>query len=113
MKDYSIYDVCGFDITWDEETSKMTSADLQLVVTKVGKPFASQTLKELTTLIACGEVEMLFGKKNEVEVNDLDEWYENKLKKMFKEIMVKNGTIVDEQTKAIEELTEACKASLK
>ena len=113
MKDFSIFDVCGFDITWDEETSKMTSADLQLVVTKVGKPFASQTLKELTTLIACGEVDTLFGKKHEVEVYDLDEWYENKLKKMFKELMVKNGTIVDEQAKAIEELTEACKASLK
>ena len=113
MKDYSIYDVCGFDITWDEETSKMTSADLQLVVTKVASPFKIQTLKELTTLIACGEVETLFGKKHEVEVYDLDEWYENKLKKMFKEIMVKNGTIVDEQAKAIEELTEACKASLK
>lgn len=113
MKDYSIYDVCGFDITWDEETSKMASADLQLVVTKVAKPFTSQTLKELTTLIACDEVETLFGKKHEVEVYDLDEWYENKLKKMFKEIMVKNGTIVDEQAKAIEELTEACKTSLK
>lgn len=113
MKDYSIFDVCGFDITWDEETSKMTSTDLQLVVTKVAKPFTSQTLKELTTLIACGEVETLFGKKHEVEVYDLDEWYENKLKKMFKELMVKNGTIVDEQAKAIEELTEACKASLK
>ena len=113
MKDYSIFDVCGFDITWDEETSKMTSADLQLVVTKVAKPFTSQTLKELTTLIACGEVETLFGKKHEVEVYVLDEWYENKLKKMFKEIMVKNGTIVDEQAKAIEELTEACKTTLK
>jgi phage-related tail protein len=113
MKDFSIFDVCGFDITWDEETCKMTSADLQLVVTKVASPFQVQTLKELTTLIACGEVETLFGKKHEVEVYDLDEWYENKLKKMFKEIMVKNGTIVDEQAKTIEELTEACKASLK
>ena len=99
--------------TWDEETSKMTSADLQLVVTKVASPFKSQTLKELTTLIACGEVETLFGKKHEVEVYDLDEWYENKLKKMFKEIMVKNGTIVGEKAKAIEELTEACSKSLK
>lgn len=113
MKDFSNYDVCGFNISWDEETSKMTSTDLQLVVTKVGRPFANQTLKELTTLIACGEVETLFGKKHEVEVYALDEWYENKLKKMFKEIMVKNGTIANEQAKAIEELTEACKASLK
>ena len=113
MKNLSIFDVYGMDFTWDEETSKLSNTELQVEVTKVSRPFASQTLHMLLALIACGEYDNFFGKKHEIDYYELGEWYKNKLKKMFKEIMVKNGTIVDEQAKAIEELTEACKASLK
>lgn len=109
----SLYTRGNLDFKYDGETSKLMNVELQVAVINLPPTFASQALTELLTLIGSGEYYTFFGENHEIDFNTLDNWYEEKLKKTFKDIMVKNGVMIDTQAQAIEELTVACKASLK